>query len=84
MIPNFGGFFLNFFCFYNLSFPSLYFNKKLKTKILYLKHFKSLQVISSDFKQFIKYSYNLHNLYDLHNSYNLHNLYNLHNSYVKA
>ena len=37
-------------------------------------------MVSSDFKRFIKYSYNLH---DSRNSYNLHSSYNLHNSFDK-
>ena len=37
-------------------------------------------MVSSDFKRFIKYSYNLH---DSRNSYNLLSSYNLHNSFDK-
>ena len=68
-------------------------------KNIYLKEFKWLQMIASDLKWFIKYSYNLHNspnvhnssnlhssynLQKIYNSYNLHNSYNIHNPYVKA
>ena len=38
-------------------------SKLLETKILHLKQLKRFQAISSDFKWFIKYSYNLHNSY---------------------
>ena len=36
--------------------------------MLYLNQFLWFQMTSSDFKHFIKYSYNLHDSYNLHNS----------------
>ena len=44
--------------------PHIFFEKFLKTKVLYLKQFSDLR----DFKRFIKYSYKVHNSYI---SYNL-------------
>ena len=72
IIPNLS----QYFCFYILSFPSLYIKKNnysnlLKAQTLYLNQFKWFRVILSD-------SYNA---YNLHNSCNLHNLYNLHSSH---
>ena len=62
-------------------------NKKVsedqKQRILkYRKKYYIMQ--KTDFKQFMKCSYNLHNSCNLHNLYNLHNFYYsyyLHNSY---
>ena len=50
-----------FFWFYNLDFPSLYIKEK-KIKFFENKN----QVISNDFKRFVKYSYKLHNSYNLY------------------
>ena len=78
-------YFFPIFFFYNLSSFSLYIDKKIKFFRNKNIIFKAVQAISSDFKQFIKYPYNLHNLHNLNNSYNLHNsnkLHKLHISYI--
>ena len=74
--------------FYNVDFPSLYIHENFlgsfrKQKIIYLKQ---MQVISSDFKRFIKkihitYITHITQLTCIQNQHNLHNPYSLQNSY---
>ena len=73
---------------YNLDFSSLYIHENFlesfqKQKIIYLKQ---IQVISSDFKRFIKkihitYITDITQLTCIQNPHNLHNPYSLQNSY---